>query len=143
VLTFTTIADMSRALQDAEREVVRLEGLAADHPGSLFFPSDEARRASAARSTLEAIYRVRDGAIEDGDELRAAEVVANARQLGRPGGIGEPLQTVGDRLPEALPSAAAVKGWTVAVLVVLALAVVAYFLRQLRAFVPGRVARAA
>lgn len=138
MLTQAELLAMQQAIASAEAEVARLEAAAAASsafPG-LLFPTDEQRAASAARATLTAIIDVRNAAIEAGDREQAMQVTDNARRLARPGSTAAALadNTVGDVIAPALPSFR----WLYVVLGVAALAAGAFFLAQLRAFIPRR-----
>ncbi len=148
MLTPAEIATMQAAVAAAEAEVLRLEQLAdasSSFPG-WFLPTDEQRAARAARSTFDAIVEVRNAVIESGDHEEALRVLGNAQQLAQRGVIAHAIERppLADVLKPDAPL-----GWLgkllsrlstlgLVLLVLVGLAVVAYFLSQVRAFVPAR-----
>jgi hypothetical protein len=147
VLTLPEIEAMQAAIAAAELEVRRLEELAAASSsfGGWLFPTDEQRTARAARATLEAIIGVRNGVIESGDHEEALRVVEYAYNVAKPGRVADaiarppilenPLGTIWDWLKRTFRD---LRWLVLGVVILLALAVVAYLLAQVRAFVPAR-----
>lgn len=122
MLSFETIARLSRASSAAEAEVRRLEVAAVGTGGPLggaIFPSDEQRAATAARATLAALLELRDAAIESGDEAQAAEVVANLDRISEPGRVARSIER--PSLPDVAPRLLPWWVWALVALVVLVL----------------------
>jgi hypothetical protein len=148
MLTPAEIQTMQAAVDAAEREVLRLEQLAAassSWPG-LLFPTDEQRAARAGRATLRAIVEVRNAVVESGDHEEALRVIENANRLAERGRVahaierppltdamkpGGPLEWLGKLLSRITLVGGIVLG-------LVALAVVAYFIAQVRALAPAR-----
>jgi hypothetical protein len=148
MLSPAEIATMQAAVDAAELEVLRLEQLAAassSWPGFLF-PTDEQRAARAARATLDAILEVRNAVVESGDHEEALRVVENARELAEPGRVARSIERppLSDAMKPGGPLAwlgtllSRVTFLGGILLAVVVLAVVGYFLAQLRAFTPAR-----